>query len=78
MAGEPGTETGGEQRPSWLRRPGPLRSPQAIGGVCLLSAVVLAAGVTASMRLTSATVNTVVAQQAAAAEFMIREGIRSE
>jgi peptidoglycan/LPS O-acetylase OafA/YrhL len=55
MAGEPGTKTGGEQRPSWRRRPRLLRSPQAIGGVCLLGAAVIVGGVTASMRLTSAT-----------------------
>jgi hypothetical protein len=53
MTGEPdSSKAGGGRRPSWLRRP---RSPQAIGGVCLLGAAVLAAGVTASMRLTSAT-----------------------
>ncbi len=55
MTGEPGTSTGGGGRPGWPRRPGLLRSPQAIGGVCLLGVAVLAAGVTASMRLTSAT-----------------------
>jgi peptidoglycan/LPS O-acetylase OafA/YrhL len=48
-------KAGGGRRPSWLRRPGLPHSPQAIGGVCLLGAAVLAAGVTASMRLTSAT-----------------------
>jgi peptidoglycan/LPS O-acetylase OafA/YrhL len=52
---EPGTTPGGGQRPRWPRRTGLLRSPQAIGGVCLLGVAVLAAGVTASMRLTSAT-----------------------
>ncbi|MGH3278011.1 MAG: acyltransferase family protein [Trebonia sp.] len=43
---------GGKDR-GW-RRPGVLRSPQAIGGLCLLSAGLIAAGVTASTRLTSA------------------------
>jgi hypothetical protein len=33
------------------------RSPQAVGGLCLLGAAVLAAGVTASMQLTSETTN---------------------
>ena len=37
------------------RRPIPRRSPQAIGGLCLLGVALIAAGVTASMRLTSAT-----------------------
>ncbi|MGH3209429.1 MAG: acyltransferase family protein [Trebonia sp.] len=56
MTGEPDRNAaGGDRRPSWLRRPGVPRSPVAIGGLCLLSAAVLAAGVTASMRLTSAT-----------------------
>jgi peptidoglycan/LPS O-acetylase OafA/YrhL len=56
MTGEPDrNKAGGGRRPSWLRRPGLPHSPQAIGGVCLLGAAVLAAGVTASMRLTSAT-----------------------
>jgi peptidoglycan/LPS O-acetylase OafA/YrhL/lysophospholipase L1-like esterase len=57
-------EDGGARRSGWLRL---RQSPRALGGLCLLAAVVIAAGVTASMRLTSATVNTVVAQQAAAA-----------
>ncbi|MCW2892422.1 MAG: putative acyltransferase [Actinomycetia bacterium] len=56
VTGEPDRNTaGGGWRPSWLRRPGLPRSPQAIGGICLLGAAVLAAGVTASMRLTSET-----------------------
>jgi peptidoglycan/LPS O-acetylase OafA/YrhL len=42
--------TGGGQRPGWRRRPS---SPPAIAGVCLLTAAVLAGGVTAGMRLTS-------------------------
>jgi peptidoglycan/LPS O-acetylase OafA/YrhL len=55
MTGEPDRNAaGGGRRPSWLRRPR-LHSPAAIGGVCLLGAAVLAAGVTVSMRLTSAT-----------------------
>jgi hypothetical protein len=55
VTGEPGKNTeGGGRRPSWLRRPGLRYSPQAVGGLCLLGAAVLAAGVTASMRLTSA------------------------
>ena len=37
------------------RRAVPLRSPQAIGGLCLLSVALIAAGVTATTRLTSAT-----------------------
>src|SRR6185437_2582288 len=36
-------------------RPAPPRSPQAIGALCVLSVALVAAGVTASMRLTSAT-----------------------
>jgi peptidoglycan/LPS O-acetylase OafA/YrhL len=56
MTGEPDRNAaGGGQRPGRPRRPGLPRSPQAIGGLCLLGAAVLAAGVTASMRLTSAT-----------------------
>jgi hypothetical protein len=59
MKGEPSRNAaGGGRRPGWLRRPGLPQSPQAIGGICLLAAAVLAAGVTASMRLTSATANT--------------------
>jgi peptidoglycan/LPS O-acetylase OafA/YrhL len=59
MKGEPNRNAaGGGRRPGWLRRPGLPHSPQAIGGICLLGAAVLAAGVTASMRLTSATANT--------------------
>jgi peptidoglycan/LPS O-acetylase OafA/YrhL len=53
MTGEPDRKAaGGGRRPTWMRRP---HSPRAIGGVCLLGAAVLAAGVTVSMRLTSAT-----------------------
>jgi peptidoglycan/LPS O-acetylase OafA/YrhL len=37
------------------RRPMQFRSPQAVGGLCLLSVALIAAGVTASTRLTSAT-----------------------
>jgi peptidoglycan/LPS O-acetylase OafA/YrhL len=56
MTGEPDRNAaGGGRRPGRLRRPGLPHSPQAIGGMCLLGAAVLAAGVTASMRLTSAT-----------------------
>jgi peptidoglycan/LPS O-acetylase OafA/YrhL len=56
MTGEPDRNAaGGGRRPGWLRRPGLPHSPQAIGGMCLLGAAVLAAGVTASLRLTSAT-----------------------
>jgi peptidoglycan/LPS O-acetylase OafA/YrhL len=63
VTGEPGTEGTGDsgdtgdggRRPDWLRRPRLLRSPQAVGGLCLLGVAVIAAGVTASMRLTSAT-----------------------
>ena len=59
MKGEPNRNAaGGGRRPGWLGRPGLPHSPQAIGGICLLAAAVLAAGVTASMRLTSATANT--------------------
>jgi peptidoglycan/LPS O-acetylase OafA/YrhL len=55
MTGEPGTNTdGGRRRPSWLRQPGALQSPLTVGGLCLLAVAVLAAGVTASMWLTSA------------------------
>jgi peptidoglycan/LPS O-acetylase OafA/YrhL len=39
----------------WLRRPRMLESPRAVGGLFLIIVGVLAAGVTASMRLTSAT-----------------------
>jgi peptidoglycan/LPS O-acetylase OafA/YrhL len=46
---EPDTKDG-----RWLRRPGSLTSPRAVGGLCLLSAALVAAGVTASTRLTSA------------------------
>jgi peptidoglycan/LPS O-acetylase OafA/YrhL len=42
-------------RAGWLKGTRSLHSPQAIGGVCLLAVAVVAAGVTASMRLTSAT-----------------------
>jgi peptidoglycan/LPS O-acetylase OafA/YrhL len=52
VTGEPGTDSGG-WRARWLRRPRLPRSPQAVGGLCLLSAAVIAAGVTASVRLTS-------------------------
>jgi peptidoglycan/LPS O-acetylase OafA/YrhL len=45
-------EAGGNAR---RRRPVPRRSPQAIGGLCVLGVALIAAGVTASMRLTSAT-----------------------
>jgi peptidoglycan/LPS O-acetylase OafA/YrhL len=54
VTGEPGTESG-RWRARWLRRPRLLRSPQAVGGLCLLGAAVVAAGVTTSVRLTSAT-----------------------
>jgi peptidoglycan/LPS O-acetylase OafA/YrhL len=53
VTGEPGTESG-RWRARWLRRPRLLRSPQAVGGLCLLGAAVVAAGVTTSVRLTSA------------------------
>jgi peptidoglycan/LPS O-acetylase OafA/YrhL len=62
MTGEPDTNTGGGGR-----RPRLLRSPQAIAGVCLLGVAVLAAGVTASMRLTSATAHPAATQSASAA-----------
>jgi peptidoglycan/LPS O-acetylase OafA/YrhL len=45
----------GGRRSGWLVRPGLSHSPQAIGGVCVLAVAVVAAGVTASMRLTSTT-----------------------
>jgi len=49
------------------RRPGRrLRSPQAVGGLFLLIAAVLAAGVTTTMRLTSAAAHPAAAQPAAA------------
>ena len=53
VTGEAGTERG-RWRARWLRRPRLLRSPQAVGGLCLLGAAVVAAGVTTSVRLTSA------------------------
>jgi hypothetical protein len=46
-----------------------LHSPQAIGGVCLLGAAVLAAGVTASMKLTSATAHPAASPSAASAQL---------
>lgn len=56
MTGEPGTNTDdGGRRRGWLTRPGLFESPVAVGGLCLIAAAVLAAGVTASMRLTSVT-----------------------
>jgi hypothetical protein len=66
MTGEPDGNTGG-QRPGWLRRPRLLRSPLAIGGVALLGVAVLAAGVTASMRLTSSTGHPAASQSPSAA-----------
>jgi peptidoglycan/LPS O-acetylase OafA/YrhL/lysophospholipase L1-like esterase len=51
-AGEPGAEGGG-RRPRWLPQAG-FRSPQALGALCLLGVAVIVAGVTTSMRLTSA------------------------
>jgi peptidoglycan/LPS O-acetylase OafA/YrhL len=53
VAEKPGTR--GSRINRWLRRPGPLESPQVVGGLCLLGVAVVAAGVTASMRLASAT-----------------------
>jgi peptidoglycan/LPS O-acetylase OafA/YrhL len=55
----------GGRRPGLLRRPR-LRSPQALGGLCLLTVAVVATGVTATMRLTSAPGQPTVAQQAVA------------
>jgi acyltransferase-like protein len=73
MTGEPDRNaTGGGRRPGWLRRPGLPRSPQAIGGMCLLGAAVLAAGVTASMRLTSATAAPAAAQPPSASTASAR------
>jgi peptidoglycan/LPS O-acetylase OafA/YrhL len=66
MTGEPEGNTGG-RRPGWLRRPRLLRSPLAIGGVALLGVAVLAAGVTASMRLTSSTAHPAASQSPSAA-----------
>ena len=63
MTGEPGTNTGG----GGGRRPRLLRSPQAIGGVCLIGVAVLAAGVTASMRLTSASAHPAASPSSSAA-----------
>ena len=56
MTSEPDTNPGdGTRRPIWMRRPARLHSPRAAGALCLLGAAVLAAGVTASVRLTSGT-----------------------
>jgi peptidoglycan/LPS O-acetylase OafA/YrhL len=58
--------TGGWRRPDWLGWPGLPHSPQAVGGMCLIGAAVLAAGVTGAMRLTSETAHPAPAQQAMA------------
>ena len=65
MTGEPGKGTGGGRRPGRLRRPRMVPAPLAIGGVCLLAA----AGVTASMRLTSATAHPAATPSAASARL---------
>jgi hypothetical protein len=70
VTGEPGTESG-RWRARWLRRPKLLRSPQAVGGVCLLGAAVVAAGVTTAVRLTSAT-HPAAAEQSSAAALTAR------
>lgn len=44
---------GARRRDRWPLRPGLLRSPQVVGGLCLLSAVLVAAGLTVSTELTS-------------------------
>ena len=56
--GKPGGPgTGGERsgRPGRLGRPGLPRTPRAVAGLCLLMAALLAASVTAAIRLTPAT-----------------------
>ena len=50
--------------------PGTLRTPQAIGGLCLLSVAVVVAGVTASTRLTSATAHPAASAAASLAPAM--------
>jgi peptidoglycan/LPS O-acetylase OafA/YrhL len=50
---EPGTGGGGPGRPRRPRLPGLPRTPQALAGLCLLTAALLAAGVTAATRLSS-------------------------
>jgi hypothetical protein len=48
---EPGTGGGRPARPAWTRRPWRPRTPRAIAGLCLLTAALLAVGVTAATRL---------------------------
>jgi len=52
-------EPGGDRpaRPRW-RRPGRPRTPRAVAGLCLLTAALLAAGVTAATRLTATAAHT--------------------
>ena len=53
--GGPGTEGGRPRRTGRLRRAGVTGSPRAVAGLCLLTAALLAAGVTAATRLSSNT-----------------------
>jgi peptidoglycan/LPS O-acetylase OafA/YrhL len=48
---EPEAGGGRPARPRWPRRPGRPRTPRAVAGLCLLTAALLAAGVTAATRL---------------------------
>jgi hypothetical protein len=45
---------GARPRPGWLGRPGLPRTPRTVAGLCLLVAALLAAGVTAAIRMTPA------------------------
>jgi peptidoglycan/LPS O-acetylase OafA/YrhL len=74
VTGEPDTNMGGGRRSWWLRRrSGLLRSPQAAGGLFLLAAAVLAASVTASMRLTSATAGSSAARRPSTASARLSD-----
>jgi peptidoglycan/LPS O-acetylase OafA/YrhL len=62
VAGEPGSKD--RRRPRWPER---LRTPQAVGGLCLLCVALVAAGVTASTRLTPASAHSAPAATPSAA-----------
>ncbi len=69
VTNEPDANPGdGRRRPTWMRRPDSLRSPQAVGGLCLLVVAVLAAGVTAAVQLTSTSSQPAAKQRLSAAD----------
>ena len=66
-------ETGGDRpaRPPW-RRPGRPRTPRAVAGLCLLTAALLAAGVTAATRLTATAAHTAAPARPSASSAIAR------